>query len=116
MAFPDGLRMLTGNPFLRSYNSSSLTAQAIGFNCLGSAGGANGDTRQPYLPPYNCPSGMRGEIRFPSCWNGKDLDSSVSDFALTLSSPSPFRHLLFSLFSFFPVRSANSLLPLSLLD
>ncbi|GAA5867574.1 hypothetical protein JCM8547_001225 [Rhodosporidiobolus lusitaniae] len=72
-AFPDGLRMLTGNPFKRSYNSSSLTAQAIGWNCLGS--GVE-DTRQPYLPPYNCPDGLRGEIRFPSCWDGKNLDST----------------------------------------
>jgi hypothetical protein len=114
MAFPDGLRMLTGNPFLRSYNSSSLTAQAIGFNCLGSAGGANGDTRQPYLPPYNCPSGMRGEIRFPSCWNGKDLDSSVSGFALLLSSSCDYTCRSFLTFLFLPVRSAHFPLPLFL--
>jgi hypothetical protein len=58
-AFPDGLRVLTGNPFLRSYNSSSLTAQAIGWNCLG----AGGTTRQPFLPNNNCPNGLRGEVR-----------------------------------------------------
>ncbi|BGP45756.1 hypothetical protein JCM10450v2_001586 [Rhodotorula kratochvilovae] len=72
-AFPDGLRMLAGNPFKRSYDSSSPTAQAIGWNCLGANVAA---TRQPYLPPYDCPNGLRGEIRFPSCWNGKDLDSA----------------------------------------
>ncbi|GAA6026736.1 hypothetical protein JCM8097_005823 [Rhodosporidiobolus ruineniae] len=72
-AFPDGLRMLTGNPFKRSYDSSSEMAQAIGWNCLGANVAA---TRQPQLPAYNCPNGLRGEIRFPSCWNGKDLDSS----------------------------------------
>ncbi|GAA5867570.1 hypothetical protein JCM8547_001223 [Rhodosporidiobolus lusitaniae] len=72
-AFPDGLRMLTGNPFKRSYDSSSLMDQAIGWNCLGAD---VAETRQPYLPPYNCPNGLRGEIRFPSCWNGVDLDSS----------------------------------------
>ncbi|GAA5843521.1 hypothetical protein JCM11251_001644 [Rhodosporidiobolus azoricus] len=72
-AFPDGLRMLTGNPFKRSYDPSSLTDQAIGWNCLGAP---VSETRQPYLPPYNCPNGLRGEIRFPSCWNGKDLDSA----------------------------------------
>ncbi|GAA5905670.1 hypothetical protein JCM6882_008742 [Rhodosporidiobolus microsporus] len=72
-AFPDGLRMLTGNPFKRTYDSFSLMAQAIGWNCLGSN---VADTRRPNLPTYNCPNGLRGEIRFPSCWNGKDLDSS----------------------------------------
>ena len=74
-AFPDGLRVLTGQMTKRSYNSSSLMAQAIGWNCLGSAG-VNGETRIPTLPDYNCPNGLRGEIRFPSCWNGKDVDSS----------------------------------------
>lgn len=33
-AFPDGLRMLAGNPFKRSYDGSEA-AQAIGWNCLG---------------------------------------------------------------------------------
>ena len=74
-AFPDGMRILTGSMTKRSYNSSSLMAQAIGWNCLGSAG-VNGETRIPTLPEYNCPNGLRGEIRFPSCWNGKDVDST----------------------------------------
>lgn len=71
-AFPSGLRMLTGNPFKRSYDGGDA-AQAIGWNCLGAPVSA---TRQPYLPPYNCPNGLRGEIRFPSCWNGVDIQSS----------------------------------------
>jgi hypothetical protein len=71
MAFPDGLQMLTGNPFKRSYNSSSDNDAAIGFNCLG--GNVEGETRKPYLPPYNCPDGLRAEIMFPSCWNGVSL-------------------------------------------
>lgn len=64
-AFPDGLQMFTGSPAARSYNSSSLMAQAIGWNCLGSGQPV---TRNPYLPNVNCPNGLRGEIRFPSCW------------------------------------------------
>ncbi|BGP53646.1 hypothetical protein JCM8202_003584 [Rhodotorula sphaerocarpa] len=70
-AFPDGFRMLTGDPFKRSYEDS-LTSEAIGWNCLGAD---VAETRQPYLPPYNCPNGLRGEIRFPSCWDGVNLDS-----------------------------------------
>ncbi|GAA5905139.1 uncharacterized protein JCM6883_004978 [Sporobolomyces salmoneus] len=72
-AFPDGFRVLTGNPFKRFYDSSSDQAAAIGWNCLGAPVSA---TRHPYLPPYNCPNGLRGEIRFPSCWNGVDIQSS----------------------------------------
>lgn len=70
-AFPDGLRMLAGNPFKRSYDGSP-TAEAIGWNCLGSN---VKETRQPYLPPYNCPNGMRG-VRLPT---------SVGDFAMLLT-------------------------------
>jgi len=69
-AFPSGLRMLAGTPTLRSYNESNLMAQAIGWNCLGGSG------RNPYLPTENCPDGLRGEIRFPSCWDGVNLDSA----------------------------------------
>ncbi|KAI5475386.1 WSC and DUF1996 domain containing protein [Pseudohyphozyma bogoriensis] len=73
MAFPDGLRMLIGNPMLRTYNASSPMAQAIGWNCLGQA---SNPTRNPFLPPNDCPNGLRGELRFPSCWDGKNIDSS----------------------------------------
>ncbi|BGP13573.1 hypothetical protein JCM10213_008710 [Rhodosporidiobolus nylandii] len=73
MAFPDGLRMLNGDPFRRSYDPSDLQQQAIGWNCLGSG---VAQTRQPQLPAYNCPNGLRGEIRFPSCWDGQNVDSS----------------------------------------
>ncbi|GAA5978798.1 hypothetical protein JCM10908_004490 [Rhodotorula pacifica] len=92
-AFPDGFRMLTGNPFKRSYQDS-LSAEAIGWNCLGAP---VSQTRQPYLPPYNCPNGLRGEIRFPSCWDGVNLDSSdhSSHMAYPLeneSGPCPATH------------------------
>ncbi|BGP07987.1 hypothetical protein JCM10049v2_003832 [Rhodotorula toruloides] len=72
-AFPDGLRMLAGNPYLRSYNASSDMAKAIGANCLG---GKLNPTRNPWLPPENCPNGLRLEVMFPSCWDGKNVDSA----------------------------------------
>ncbi|KAM0753948.1 WSC-domain-containing protein [Meredithblackwellia eburnea MCA 4105] len=72
LAFPDGLRILTGNPFKRSYDNS-LMSQAIGWNCLGQAADP---TRNPFLPPNDCPNGLRAEIRFPSCWDGVNTDSS----------------------------------------
>lgn len=81
-AFPDGLRILTGNPFLRSYSGNAM-AQAIGWNCLGAP---VTETRQPYLPPYNCPNGLRAEIRFPSCWSGSAVDVSLVQCFLSRSA------------------------------
>ncbi|KAM0792065.1 hypothetical protein ACM66B_004770 [Microbotryomycetes sp. NB124-2] len=72
-AFPDGLRILAGNPFARSYDAQSQIAQAIGWNCLG---GNIKPTRNPHLPPEDCPNGLRAEIRMPSCWDGENVDSA----------------------------------------
>ncbi|GJN94687.1 hypothetical protein Rhopal_007778-T1 [Rhodotorula paludigena] len=69
LAFPKGLKMLVGDPMRRTYNESRPVDQAIGWNCLG----GSQPTRKPELPSENCPNGLRGEIRFPSCWNGVDL-------------------------------------------
>jgi hypothetical protein len=71
LAFPPGFRMVAGNPFLRSFNSSSLEAAAITYNCLG--------TNNPQtngFPNYNCPGGLRTQVFFPSCWDGVNLDSA----------------------------------------
>ncbi|KAM0309892.1 hypothetical protein ACHAO8_008647 [Botrytis cinerea] len=70
LAFPEGFRMLAGNPFLRSYNASSLEQQAVTYVCLG--------TDKPQtngFPNYPCPYGLRTQVFFPSCWDGKNLDS-----------------------------------------
>ncbi|KHO01249.1 uncharacterized protein MAM_00250 [Metarhizium album ARSEF 1941] len=66
---PKGLRMVVGDPALRSYNHSNPEQRAISHVCLGANGG---DT--PYLPARQCDR-MRAETFFPSCWDGKNLDS-----------------------------------------
>jgi hypothetical protein len=71
LAFPPGFRMVAGNPFLRSFNSSSLEAAAITYNCLGTS---NPQTNG--FPNYNCPGGLRTQVFFPSCWDGVNLDSA----------------------------------------
>ncbi|GAA5843202.1 hypothetical protein JCM5353_001197 [Sporobolomyces roseus] len=76
LAFPEGMRMLAGNPYVRSYNESSLMSKAIGWNCLGGETLGMEKTRNPSLPPVNCPNGLRGEIMFPSCWDGENVDST----------------------------------------
>ncbi|KAJ6554576.1 hypothetical protein B0H19DRAFT_995026 [Mycena capillaripes] len=71
--FPDDFRMLSGDPTLRTLDPSSFAQQAITFLCLDFSGKSN---RYNELPRgISCPSGIRSQINFPSCWNGKDTDS-----------------------------------------
>ena len=72
MAFPPGLRMLAGNPELRSYNET-LQQKAISHVCLNYAGG--GPPQGPAFPTVPCPDGVRSQVYFPSCWDGVNLDS-----------------------------------------
>lgn len=65
--------MISGDPALRTYDTSSYAQQAITFLCLD----FNGQSiRYNSLPPTACPSGIRAQINFPSCWDGKNVDSS----------------------------------------
>lgn len=69
-AFPEGFRMLAGDPFARSFNNTSA-AKAVSYACLG---GPNlPETNN--MPNFNCPGGLRAQIFFPACWNGKDVDT-----------------------------------------
>ncbi|KAF2867803.1 hypothetical protein BDV95DRAFT_502105 [Massariosphaeria phaeospora] len=68
-AFPEGFRMLAGDPNRRNFTGDS-DAKAINYNCLG---GNKPETNE--LPNYNCPGGLRAQVFFPSCWDGKNLDS-----------------------------------------
>jgi hypothetical protein len=94
-AFPSGFKMIAGNTNQRNYtlpvpdiekslwasnpaqvSQEGLAAKAVGFNCL------NYPLNQPegalvrhFLPDKafldaNCPSGLRFELMFPSCWDG----------------------------------------------
>ncbi|EJD47475.1 WSC-domain-containing protein [Auricularia subglabra TFB-10046 SS5] len=85
-AFPEGFRMLAGNPALRSYNPDDVAQNAVTHVCLG--GPENGEW--PWLPKANCPNGLRTQVFFPSCWNGKDLDSP--DHKSHVSYPSKFNN------------------------
>ncbi|KAF9460365.1 hypothetical protein BDZ94DRAFT_938077 [Collybia nuda] len=71
-AFPDDFRMLSGDPTLRTYDPNSYAQQAITFLCLDFDGTS---TRHNSLPAKSCPSGIRAQVNFPSCWDGKNLDS-----------------------------------------
>lgn len=58
----------------------ALQQKALGFNCLNYGGTPEPSLGRHYLPDKsfidaNCPDGLRLELMFPSCWNGKDTDS-----------------------------------------
>lgn len=100
-AFPSGFQMLAGDTNRRNYtlgdpsqpdppesnwealgqtNQSDLAQRALGFNCLNYDKDAEASLYRHYMPEKsyldaNCPDGLRLELAFPSCWNGKDLDS-----------------------------------------
>jgi len=65
--------MLSGDPTLRTYDKSSFAQQAVTFLCLDFEGTTS---HHDEIPNKVCPSGIRSQINFPSCWNGKDADSS----------------------------------------
>lgn len=54
-------------------------AQNIRWNCTGLPGTQpvtpQAEFKTPNFPLRDCPNGLRSMVVFPSCWNGKDLDS-----------------------------------------
>ena len=68
-AFPKGLRMMAGDAMKRNFTGDNA-ARAISFSCLDYS-----KAPPPYvneIPNYNCPSGLRAQVYFPSCWAGGD--------------------------------------------
>ncbi|THV02678.1 hypothetical protein K435DRAFT_775460, partial [Dendrothele bispora CBS 962.96] len=62
-----------GDPALRTLDPSSFAQQAVTFLCLDFSGQS---TRYNELPvDKSCPSGIRSQINFPSCWDGVNVDS-----------------------------------------
>ncbi|TKX24210.1 hypothetical protein C1H76_3573 [Elsinoe australis] len=72
-AFPEGFRMVAGDPFKRNY-TSDFAGTAVNFACLDYNGPPRAETYN--LPPTSCPNGVRAQVFFPSCWDGKNLDSA----------------------------------------
>jgi hypothetical protein len=97
-AFPAGFQMLAGDTRLRNFSGEvpdpekslwtaedktqhNLAQKALGFNCLNYAKTPEGSMYRHFMPDKdyldaNCAQGIRAELFFPSCWNGKDLDST----------------------------------------
>ncbi|KAL2809858.1 hypothetical protein BJX63DRAFT_423519 [Aspergillus granulosus] len=71
LAPPTGLRVVAGNPRLRTFNGSDFSQRAISHMCL-QQNGTSEETK--HLPRRPC-SKLRSQVFFPSCWDGKNLDS-----------------------------------------
>lgn len=72
-AFKPGFRMLVGNVNYHSRNESVAANRQLTYTCMQNEG-----TRAPeYLsfPTKPCPAGIMINHRFPTCWDGVNLDS-----------------------------------------
>src|SRR5206468_3431915 len=96
-AFPAGFQMIAGDTRQRNFTypvpdppkslwsgdqatQAALAQKAIGFNCLDYSKAPEASLYRHFLPDKsyldaNCKDGVRLELMFPSCWNGKDMDS-----------------------------------------
>jgi len=88
-AFPPNFRMLSGNPTLRSYDKKNFGQQAITFLCLDFYNHIGGTTKHDFLPRKKCPDGIRAQINFQSCWDGKNLDSEDHQSHVAYKSEGP---------------------------
>jgi hypothetical protein len=76
-AFAPGFRMLVGDPALRT---SEGQQRQLCHRCLGAdydqgAAPCRGSNDTPELPDRFCGGGIRTTITFPTCWDGKNVDS-----------------------------------------
>ncbi|KAF9522009.1 hypothetical protein CPB83DRAFT_151407 [Crepidotus variabilis] len=83
-AFKKGFRMITGDPMIRSktVDKNSFAAHTSTFRCWDANFSGDGSQYEPGagldtidLPKKKCNGGIRSNIYFPSCWDGKNLDT-----------------------------------------
>lgn len=80
VAFPPEFRMVAGDPNLRSFNDTPAQ-NAITWACLGTNTPLSGG-----MPNMKCPDGLRAQVFFPSCWDGKNVDTPDHKSHLTYPS------------------------------
>lgn len=83
------MEMIAGDTYQRNFtygdndptSQNGLAQKALGFNCLNYDIAAEGSLYRHFMPDKayldaNCKDGIRAELMFPSCWNGKDVTSA----------------------------------------
>jgi hypothetical protein len=69
-AFPPGFRMTVGSPTVKDVNG---TKNGLRYTCLDTILTRGSET--PDFPKRPCAAGIMAIHHFPSCWDGKNLDS-----------------------------------------
>jgi hypothetical protein len=114
--FPPGYQVLAGDSAVRSYDRNTMTyggnatnkvanrpvSDRVSFACLDYD---NPSPETPRLVKTNCPGGLRAQIHFPSCWDGKNLYKKDQSHVAYMSGidlgtcppshPKQFPHLFF---------------------
>ncbi|KAK7756307.1 hypothetical protein SLS62_001533 [Diatrype stigma] len=81
-AFQPGFRMIVGDPTLRTKEEASRYRQ-LTYTCLQDPMTRTNETLD--MPKEPCPAGIMANLRFPTCWDGVNLDSP--DHASHISYP-----------------------------
>jgi hypothetical protein len=71
-AFQPGFRMIVGSPMYRSEAEASKFRQMT-YTCLETLFTRTGETTS--MPKQPCREGIMANVRFPTCWDGVNLDS-----------------------------------------
>ncbi|KAJ4297594.1 hypothetical protein N0V90_005487 [Kalmusia sp. IMI 367209] len=71
-AFKKGFRMIVGNPTYRTEAQAKQFRQ-LTYTCLQNMNTRTGETLD--FPKKPCPAGIMVNVRFPTCWDGVNLDS-----------------------------------------
>jgi hypothetical protein len=71
-AFKPGFRMVVGNPGARTKAEADRYPQ-LTYTCLETMNTRFPETKD--FPKKACPAGIMANIRFPTCWDGKNLDT-----------------------------------------
>ncbi|KAI2617885.1 hypothetical protein GGR54DRAFT_202254 [Hypoxylon sp. NC1633] len=71
-AFQPGFRMITGDPTIRTKEEAQRYRQ-LTYTCLQDPMTRTGETLD--MPKQPCPAGIMANLRFPTCWDGVNLDS-----------------------------------------
>lgn len=71
-AFKPGFRMITGDPTIRTREEAGRYRQ-LTYTCLQDPMTRTNETLD--MPKEPCPAGIMANLRFPTCWDGVNLDS-----------------------------------------